>query len=58
MEVYLGIWRYISDGHNMVTILFDTSTLNLYPYIARAKRDDDKRMPEMSYREHFRFSVL
>jgi len=23
VEVYLGIWRYISDGHNMVTNLDD-----------------------------------
>ena len=23
MEVYQGIWRYISDGHNTVTTLFD-----------------------------------
>ena len=44
MEVYVGIRKYICDGHNLVTILFDTPPLNLYPYTELVKRDDDKRM--------------
>ncbi len=37
MEVYVGIRKYIYDGHNLVTILFDTPSLNLYPYTAKQR---------------------
>ena len=33
MEVYVGIWRYIYDSHNIVTILFDTFSQYKYPNI-------------------------
>jgi hypothetical protein len=46
MKVYLGMWKYISDSHNLVII--DTSLIPIYTLLSEIGNIKDNDVSKMS----------